>query len=325
MKPFLALLLVTLSLATRADTGLGYMMNCPTGTTRQYLPQGGFTCAPLYQAFPQVQVDCVACQEAYWRQHQAQPWQMQQPWGYNPYSPWWAQQGQMYYPNFNYPGAWQYPGMQAHHYPGSGGVFAAKPNVYVKNGDAKLSRFSMNFDLSRGANMLATTPWLMENGWEGLVTTDSFRVENVKYDYLFYDVRLDHRLMQFSAGWCVPREQLVQGMLGELKELGFSSAALKDFDEHWREKIPQEEAWCVYPQYNRQLDQALPVSLTPSAPFTRVVFVVVPHRREERRPASAFPELPRLSHVPLRPAKPQASKLHYLEWGVAFLDHRLIR
>ncbi len=304
---------------------------CPGDQIRQQGP-AGYYCAPLYALFPQAPADCIVCQQQanLQRQMQTQPWlfapQQQVPWGYNPYSPWWAQQGQMMYPNFNYPGAWQYPGIAAHHYPGSGGMFAAKPNVYVKNGDGKLTNFQMSFDVSRGASFLATTPWLNENSWEGLVTTDAFRVDNVKYDYLFYDVRLDHRLMQFRAGWCVASEHLVEGMIGELRALGFSSLAMQDFKEHWQEKIPHEEqAWCVYPQFNQQLDQALPVSVTPKAPFTRVVFILVPQRREERRPASVFPELPRLSHVALRPSPNPVAKLHYLEWGVAFLDHRLIQ
>ena len=302
------------------------MMDCPMGSTRQFMPQGGFVCAPLSQAYPQVPADCIVCQQYYYqRQMQTNPWMAQQsPWGYNPYSPWWAQQGQVFYPNFNYPGAWQYPGMNAHHYPGQGGVFAAKPNVYVKN-SGKLTGFKMDFDLSKGASFLATTPWLTDDSWEGLVTTDAFRVENVKYDYLFYDARLNHTQMQYRAGWCVDRERVVESMMKEIEALGFSKAAMKDFHEHWTEKIPQEPVYCVYPQYNDQLDAALPIKLTPEAPFTRVVFILVPHRSDERRPAAQmFPELPRNSHVPLRPQVKQGA-LHYLEWGVAFLDHTLIR
>lgn len=299
---------------------------CPSDQIRQTGPQG-FYCAPMTALFPQAPVDCVVCQQAYYqRQMQANPWFMQQsPWGYNPYSPWWAQQGQMFYPNFNYPGAWQYPGMHAPHYPGQGGVFAAKPNVYVR-GPKKLASFKMDFDLTKGANFLATTPWMTENHWEGLVSAESFRVENVKYDYLFYDARLDHKKMQYQAGWCSSRENLVSSMMDELKVLGFSEAAQKDFSEHWNEKIPQEPVYCVYPQFNQQLDQALPITLSPAAPFTRVVFILVPHREEEvRRPAGQrFPALPRNSHVPLRPQMAK-SEWHFLEWGVAFLDSTLIK
>jgi hypothetical protein len=305
------------------------MITCPPGQARLSHPQGGLYCAPLYQAFPQAPMDCYVCQQAYYqRQMQTAPWMMPQaqlPWGYNPYSPWWAQQGRMTYPNFSYPGMWQYPGVQAHHYPGGGGVFAAKPNVYVKNSGVKLASFRMTFDTSKGATFLATTPWLKEESWEGLVTTDAFRVENVRYDYLFYDARLPHTAMQFRAGWCVDRERLVEGMVQELRELRFSALALQDFKEHWNEKIPQEPVYCVYPQFNAQLDAALPVEITPQAPFLRVVFILVPHRQQERLPASVFPELPRHSHLPLRPVISEAGPLEYMEWGVAFMDHTLIK
>ena len=82
--------------------------------------------------------------------------------------------------------------------------------------------------------------------------------------------------MQYQAGWCSEHGSTVKSMADELKVLGFSTQAIKDFNDHWNEKLPKVDTWCVYPQYNRQLDKILPVKLSPIMPFIRVGFV---HRR----------------------------------------------
>ncbi len=73
--------------------------------------------------------------------------------------PWWAYQGNMYYPNLHYPGAWQYPGIQSQYYPGQGQVFAAKPNVYVESIHKEI-KFDFKFTSSPRPHFLATTPVL---------------------------------------------------------------------------------------------------------------------------------------------------------------------
>lgn len=311
------------------------MADCPYGQVRQFYPQGGFTCVPSGMMYPQSQPYCISCQQQNpWGQTYTQPWmqpqlpwmqQQRYPWMANYQSPWWAQQGQLYYPNFNSPGAWQYPGMQQHYYPGQGQMFLGKPNVYVSTGKTKLTSFTMEFSAKDTANFLATTPSLTDSKWQGTASEDSFYVDGVKYSYLFYDTRADHAQMQYQAGWCTEHGATVKSMSDELKALGFSTQAIKDFDEHWNEKLPRVDSWCVYPQYNQQLDKILPVKLTPSMPFVRVAFVLVPHNQEQRRPASAFPQPPRRGHASLRPTRSADQQVHMMEWGVAFLASELIR
>lgn len=301
---------------------------CPMESVRTQGPQG-FYCAPLYGLFPQPQTDCIVCLQMQLQRQQQMtafnPWLMQMPLPMMPpQTPWWAQQGRMMYPNFQAPGAWQYPGMNPQPYPGNAPVFAAKPNVYVKNTNKTKASFSMKFDLKESkSTFLATTPWLENNQWIGEIQGEEFRVDKVKYDYLFYDARMPHESMQFEAGWCINRADLVRSMAGELIQLGFSPLAMSDFYEHWDQKNPDEPVFCVYPQYNKELDAALPIQVKPAVPFVRVLFVLVPHRPDEKT-QPVFPPLPRQSHFDLR-TKNIEGELQFLEWGVAFLDHRLIK
>lgn len=302
--------------------------SCAPGSVHTQGPQG-FYCAPLHNLFPQTQQDCFVClQMQLQRQQQTtafNPWLMQMPFPMmQPQVPWWAQQGRVMYPNFQAPGAWQYPGMNPQPYPGNAPVFAAKPNVYVKNTAKEKVNFKMSFDLKNSkSTFLATTPWLEENTWEGSILGEEFVVDQVNYDYLFYDARMPHESMQFEAGWCINREELVRSMVGELIQMGFSEQALSDFYEHWDHKIPDEPVYCVYPQYKKELDAALPIKITPETNFQRVLFVLVPHRPFEKR-EEEFPPLPRKSHYELRSGS-EKSDFYFLEWGVAFLDHRLIK
>lgn len=302
---------------------------CPSHMIRMQSPQTGFYCAPMMATqFPAPQNDCFMCQQLYWqRQMAANPWQghFQNPFIQNPYSPWWAQQGSMMYPNFHAPGSWQYPGMNPNPYPGNAPVFAAKPNVYVSKKSEGAASFKIKFDMSQTkASFLATTPYLENNGWNGVISDDEFKVQDVSYDYLFYDARMSHETMQFEAGWCVRQDNLVKSMMGELIQMGFSQNALRDFQEHWDEKIPKEEIYCVYPQYNKELDAAMPISIEPVASFKRVVFVLVPHRLDDNIADREFPKLPYKSHYTLRPVA-ETSDIEFMEWGVAFLDHNLIK
>jgi hypothetical protein len=77
----------------------------------------------------------------------------------NPDLPWWALQGNLYYPNVSYPGPWQYPGIQSQYYPGEGQVVAAKPNVYI-NSIYDEKKFSFKFSSPDKPQFLATTPIL---------------------------------------------------------------------------------------------------------------------------------------------------------------------
>ena len=128
--------LITLMFVTKLSWS-STIITCSPGEIRIWTQAYGYSCIKNYQSVP---VDCVLCQA------NMQTMQPYHPYGnwftgfpsaiYQPYAqPWWAIQGNMYYPNMYYPGAWSnqgfYPGINANYYHGQGGVFAAKPNVYI--------------------------------------------------------------------------------------------------------------------------------------------------------------------------------------------------
>lgn len=301
---------------------------CPSGTYAALSSTRGPICQ---SAFPSNIQDCYQCQLYYYRQQQATNpyyanYHSQLPWMTNPYAPWWATQGNYSYPNFQYPGAWYNHGINTNHYPGNGGAVALKPNIYVKNEKIKLTKFSWKFAEKEKAEFLATTPALKNFGWEGLVSGESFRVSNVGYSYLFYDARMDHNKMQYSNGICIEKEGLVPEMMMDLKAKGYPEVALKDFNEHWTQKIPNYPYYCIYPQYSEQMNALMPIEVTPTdAVVTRVLFVLVPHSKAPKVLAQKFPALPTRAPASLMPVdtKPRDKSIHFLEWGVAFLDEKI--
>jgi len=235
--------------------------------------------------------------------------------------PWWAYQGNLHYPNLHYPGAFSYPKIEAKYYPGTGEVFAAKPNVYIESIHTE-KKFEFRFVSEAKLSFLVTTPPLeRDNSWKGkIIEKDKFEVGGINYDYLFYDIRLPREKMQFDHGLCSTREAAIEWMLGDLKELKFPAIALQDFEEHWRVKIPDYPFYCIYPQYNRQLNDALPVGIAlEQSSFTRSLFILVPHKKEID--VSDYHEIPLPSQDParFRPSVKILRENMFKEWGVAFL------
>lgn len=236
--------------------------------------------------------------------------------------PWWASSAQMYYPNVYSPGAWNYPNMQSQYYSGQGQVFAAKPNVYVES-IHESKKFEFKFTLEDRLSFLATTPPLFENRtWRGkIVAKDKFEVEEAYYDYLFYDVRLPKKKMQFERGICTSRDEAIEWMLGDLKAMSYPMIAQQDFEEHWRVKIPNYPFYCLYPQYNSELDAALPISIQlEQTSFTRVLYVLVPFDKGPNiGNAHAGVPFPHKDASENRPSTKIVRENMFKEWGVAFL------
>lgn len=292
--------------------------NCPPGMMKTWTQSVGFQCVHRMTFEPQVFQGCFGPVGP------ANPFINFPTPLYQPnVQPWWATQGNYFYPNMYSPGPWQYPGIQQHYYPGQGQVFAAKPNVYVES-IHKDKKFDFTFVSPTKPHFLATTPVLDKSlKWSGkIVEKDKFEVDGVFYDYLFYDVRLPKEKMQFDHGVCVTREGAIEWMMKDLKEMKYSSISLQDFEEHWRVKIPDYPFYCIYPQYNSQLDPILPVEIgVDQNTFIRSLYVLVPHKKE---PDSEDPqEIPFPSKDPseYRPGARILRENMFREWGVAFLGY----
>lgn len=237
--------------------------------------------------------------------------------------PWWAYQGNLHYPNMFYPGPWAWPGIQQQYYPGQGQVFAAKPNVYLDTVNPG-KKFQFKFVSSTKPHFLATTPLLEKDlSWKGkFADTDKFEVDDIYYDYLFYDVRLPKEKMQFTNGVCATREGAIQWMLKDLTEMKYSPISLQDFEEHWRVKIPDYPFYCIYPQYNRELDPVLPVSIDiEQTTFIRSLYVLVPHQKEPDIDEPQEIPFPTRDPAEARPGTRIKRENEFREWGVAFLGY----
>lgn len=307
--------------------------SCPAGTYAVASYQGA---TPECKSnFPSNIQNCYHCQQQFAQQQQQYRWnpyfRTTMPWMMNqPQRPWWATQGNFHYPNFQYPGAWSNHGIDTTHYPGGGGGMAMKPNIYVKNENKKSMKFSWKFKEKEKAEFLATTPALNNYGWEGSVKGESYTVKNVDYSYLFYDARMDHKKMQFESGVCLEKENLIPEMLSDLSKKSFTKEALKDFTEHWSQKLPNYPYFCIYPQLNKQMNVLMPIDVTPvESIVTRVLYVLVPYEEAPKVIAGKFPSLPTRSSASLESVtkkKPIKEKqIQFFEWGIAFLDGKLIQ
>ena len=293
---------------------------CGPNQLRSWTHARGYFCVNQYPAAIQ---DCYMCQSSYQAPPAMGNWFSGFPAPlYQPQTlPWWAYQGNFYYPNLHYPGAWNYPGMNPHYYPGRGEVFAAKPNVYVESIHRE-KKFTFSFGQKEELSFLATTPALDErNTWRGkILDRDKFEVEDINYDYLFYDIRLAKEKMQFERGLCATREETIKWMLKDLSEMKYPVVALQDFEEHWKVKIPDYPFYCIYPQYNEQLDAALPVSISlEQTRFIRSLFILIPHKEAPDVDVPQAVPFPVLDPQDIRPVSVIKHENNFREWGVAFL------
>lgn len=308
----LLLLLLSTHFSTFASSG----MNCGINGMMVWTQTYGMTCVPRYNQQDLVIGGCFSLpitNNSWMNGFPPQLFPVNQ-------QPWWASQGHLYYPNVNYPGPWNYPGIQARYYPGEGQVFAAKPNVYIDSIHSD-QKFSFEFVSSKKPQFLATTPVLEKQTWQGkIVEGDKFEVQDVNYDYLFYDVRLPQEKMQFEHGVCATREDTISWMLKDLTEMNYSKIAIQDFEEHWRVKIPDYPFYCIYPQYNRELDPVLPVEISLSqSTFIRSLYVLVPHKKEPDTDDPQVIPFPSKDPREFRPVTKIKRENMFREWGVAFL------
>lgn len=310
MKSVMSFMLMMSSMAMATT-----MMNCPYGTFRTWSIDRGVQCVPQMQR-PLIDPAFCGFPSPITNPFQHFPGPIYQP---NP-GPWWATQGNLHYPNVSFPGPWSYPYIQSQHYPGSGGVFAAKPNVYLETiyPDKK---FEMEFVSEKKLSFLVTTPPLLNKKWKGrFVGTDKFEVDDIIYDYLFYDIRLPEDQMQYEAGGCATREDAIELMVQDLKDLRFSATAIQDFKEHWMVKIPNYPFYCIYPQYTEQLDKVLPVKFsTQQTSFTRVLYLLFPHKTAPTNEDPGPLTLPTKDPGTIRPDSKIKHEIMFKEWGVAFL------
>jgi hypothetical protein len=293
-----------------------FAKNCSANQIRVWSPDLGYSCQTKMQNNPG---DCVLLPSD---QKAAPDWLSSFPSAiFQPKpQPWWASQGDLHYPNLHFPGAWKHNGINTTYYPGKGEVHALKPNIYIES-IHKDKKFTFGFDAKEDLHFLATTPYLDEkNAWKGKIQKDKFEIEGTNYDYLFYDIRFPKDKMQWERGLCANREEAIKWMLKDLTDMKYPPIALQDFEEHWSVKIPDYPFYCIYPQYNKQLDEVLPVTISvPQTTFVRSLYVLVPHKTEPDVDEPQDIPFPLLDSTEVRPMAIIKHETMFKEWGVAFL------
>ncbi len=300
------------------------LANCKVGQIRSWNKETGYSCIQRFQSDIAGCVTCQGCNEkgpTFESLFANFPSAVYQPKSL----PWWAHQGNFHYPNLHFPGVWKNrassSGIDAKYYPGKGEVHALKPNIYIESIHEE-KKFTFSFTSKEELSFLATTPPLdTKKSWSGkIIQKDRFEVEDVRYDYLFYDIRLPQDKMQFSRGLCATREATIKWMLQDLTEMKYPAIALQDFEEHWKVKIPDFPFYCIYPQYNKQLDEVLPVSISLEfSNLNRSLYVLIPHKKEPDVDEPQLIPFPILDSVEVRPVVLIKYENMFKEWGVAFL------
>lgn len=242
-----------------------------------------------------------------------------------PMMPWWGYQGYQRYPNFYYPGAWQNYGMNPRPYPGGhqgGAAFAAKPNVYFEGPEGAEVQVDLSFP--ENSQHLVSTPNMMKSLNVLLKKEGELKVDEAFYSYLFYDFRFDHQEAQYSMGECLEAQKLIPRMIKVLGELGHDEVSKNDFREHWSQKIPYSNRYCIYPQFNDELTSVADLqvsSLKHPVSLRRVLFIVqlVPDEKQ-----MSFPPLPQKPIMTPALKKPERPSISVREWGVAFLSEDVL-
>ncbi|MBL7715267.1 MAG: hypothetical protein JNL01_07330 [Bdellovibrionales bacterium] len=242
------------------------------------------------------------------------------------YYPSWYGYGAMAYPNFFYPSPWMGWGVDGGYYPGHGGGYAAKPNVYVE-GKEGLS-VKIQVQLSNDSTLLAAAPIHGNDGWKGRILKEGkLESKGSEYGYFYYDYRFDEKILQDQAGFCALRKDVIEKMAEGLNQAGFKDREIVDFVSHWSIKIPPMKRFCVFPQDQRTLDKAAKVQIEPKPKaFVRVQFIVIPEEglkkygslfASEPKKAWDFVEQGKPGRIP---AAAGQSDLIVREWGVGFLQ-----
>jgi hypothetical protein len=155
-------------------------------------------------------------------------------------APWYTGYGAISYSNYYYPSAWSGGGISPGYFPGGGGGFLGKPNIYI-SGKAQ-TPVSIHIKLASDSNLLAAVPAYGQTGWDAEMRSDqTLKSGQANYPYFFYDIRLNENKLQDSSGFCTDREHLIPKMSDILAKQGFKENEVKDFESYWSVKMPLQK------------------------------------------------------------------------------------
>ncbi len=223
--------------------------------------------------------------------------------------------GQMMYSNHSFPCAWQGIGCASNYYPSGGPVMMGKPNVYFENVPKDGAKVSIN--LPNKSRMIATVP-IHKPTWEVSPAKDgNIVIGGVSYPYIHYDYRAYLDGLQNTKGFCTGPDDLIEKLESILKIYQFTESSINDFTVYFKQKIPPDHSYCVYPQLETDI-QSMSILKTEPQPeqLVRINFIVVPGNTRKLT-STKF----RLSPKENWKADPPESSSGFTvrEWGMGFL------
>jgi hypothetical protein len=158
----------------------------------------------------------------------------------------------------------------AHIIPDSSGmVTVKKPNIYLY--PTVRSSFTVLLNFPSGGSVIESIP-AYHSGWQ--VDAEPNGRINGAYDYLFYECETPD-LFQYSSGWIVPRDSLARFFERNLTESGFMERERADFLEYWIPLLNDHSVYLIYPQYSRDIEPIVKLSLSKTPDTVLRLFYIV--------------------------------------------------
>lgn len=173
-----------------------------------------------------------------------------------------------------------YPYYCTGYYPGTGSVGMGKPNIYVSGPTG--TSFKLSLKYAQESNLLVATPIHGPQGWSGTLVNSAgqtkLSINQVNYDYLYYDFRTEPTNFQSDASFCVSKSELLPALTDYLTSKNFRKNEINDFTAFWSNRLPPANQYCVYPEENDSIDSIVSLEVTPKPKqITRVWFIIVPN------------------------------------------------
>lgn len=131
-----------------------------------------------------------------------------------------------------------------------------KPNIYIY--PASIRSMSVKIVFPVGGTIIKSIPEYMD-GWNITVTPNG-RINN-QFDYLFYE-SINPDMFQYSSGWVVKRDSLLQFFTNNLSRVGFYENEIYDFIEYWIPRLMERPYYIIYPQFSDNINKVIRLSFS---------------------------------------------------------------
>jgi len=184
------------------------------------------------------------------------------------------------------------------------GPVVLKPNIYLYPTENMHLSVTLSFPL--GGTMLTSIPEY-KSGWN-ISVEPSGKIDNA-YTFLFYE-SAQPSVWQTKAGWQVHKTELTHFFTTNMTSYGFSKQEITDFIDYWIPLLVDKEYYTIYPQTNKEIDQAISINFSTSPDNIMRLFYLI--KGFNNKPAQELEE-------PVIPGF-ERNGFHVTEWGVLLID-----